>query len=251
MLATRHIAEIFKPAIDLIYPPRCPLCGDAIGEQNGVCIACWSQLVLPVEPWCRTCQRPLDREGESGVLQCVPCLRNPPRHDGIFAGTLYNDPSRKLVLAYKHGKRIALADMLARMMVARLPVLNGEWVFVPVPLHPIRLWGRGFNQSALLADKLAKLTRQTLVVDGLMRRKQTKPLGGMGRTARERMLHGAIKVSSNRMSMVENAKIVLVDDVLTSGATSDACVKALKDAGAAKVVISCFARVMDEALSIR
>ncbi len=134
--------------------------------------------------------------------------------------------------------------MLARVMVARLPALQGEWMFVPVPLHPLRLWRRGFNQAALLASDAAKLRGQTLLVDGLVRRKATRPLGGMGRGERLDMLRDAIAVHPKRLARVDGAQIILVDDVLTSGATTDVCVKALKQAGAQKVIVNCFARVL-------
>ncbi len=251
MALSRYITETFKPAVDLIYPPRCPLCGDAIGEQTGVCAQCWMQLAIPGQPSCSTCQRPLTGSIEPADVQCAPCMMQPPVHDGIAAGTFYNDASRKLVLSFKHGRRIALADMLARLMVARLPQLDGEWLFVPVPLHRWRLWGRGFNQAALLARRLSAMTGQRLLVDGLVRIKLTQPLGGMGRKERERMLQGAIRVQDRHRMAFSSAKIVLVDDVLTSGATSDACVKALKKAGAQKVVISCFARVLSEGVDGR
>lgn len=107
--------------------------------------ACWAELVIPGEPACGSCQRPF---GSTAVLDgavCAPCLADPPRHDGIAAATLYNDASRKLVLAFKHGRRIALAPMLAKMAAARLPELEGNWLVVPVPLHRWRLWRRGFN----------------------------------------------------------------------------------------------------------
>jgi ComF family protein len=179
---------------------------------------------------------------------CAPCLARPPRHDGIAAGTLYNEASRKLVLAFKHGRRIALAPMVARMAAARLPELEGEWLIVPVPLHRWRLWRRGFNQSGLLAREIARLRQQRLVVDALVRRKPTPALGGLGRSARARVLSGAIAVHPRRRAQLRGARIVLVDDVMTSGATTDACVGALKRAGAERVTIACFARVLDEAL---
>ena len=179
---------------------------------------------------------------------CAPCMAAPPRHDGIAAGTLYNDTSRRLVLAFKHGKRIALAPMLARLIAARLPALEGEWLLVPVPLHRARLWRRGFNQAVLLARDLAKQTEGEALVDGLVRRKPTPILGGLGRKARARALAGAIAVNPARRERLKGAQVLLVDDVLTSGATSEACVSALKRAGASKVVIACFARVLDEAL---
>jgi predicted amidophosphoribosyltransferase len=119
---------------------------------------------------------------------------------------------------------------------------------VPVPLHPLRLWHRGFNQSALLAREIARLRGATLLVDGLVRRKRTPVLGGLGKLARARVLSGAIAVRPRCRAMLKGASVVLVDDVMTSGATSDACVGALKRAGAERVVVACFARVLHEAL---
>ena len=241
-------AEAFAPLVDLVYPPRCPSCGEAIAAQDGLCGACWAELVIPSEPACVTCQRPFAADAVEPGAICAPCLANPPRHDGIAAGTLYNEASRKLILAFKHGRRIALAPMLARLAAARLPELGGEWLVVPVPLHRWRLWRRGFNQSALLAREIAGLRGQSLLVDALLRRKRTLTLGGLGRTARARALSGAIAVNPRRRHELAGKPIVLVDDVMTSGATSDACVRALKRAGASKVVVACFARVLEEAL---
>ena len=240
------LREGVAPIVDLIYPPRCPLCGAAIGAQTGLCSQCWSELRIPGEPACATCQRPFESAEVSNGAICGPCLASPPRHDGIAAGTLYGEGSRKLVLAFKHGRRIALAPMLARLIAARLPALDGDWLIVPVPLHRWRLWSRGFNQAALLAAELAKLCRARLLVDGLVRTKRTPMLGGLGRKARARALSGALAVNPARAPSLRGAQIILVDDVLTSGATSEACVRALKRAGAAKVVIACFARVLDD-----
>lgn len=112
---------------------------------------------------------------------CAPCLSDPPRHDGIAAGTLYSAASRKLVLAFKHGRRIAMAPMLARLIAAWLPQLDGEWLVVPVPIHRWRLWQRGYNQAALLGGELAKWAGATLLLDGLARNKATPSLGGLGK----------------------------------------------------------------------
>lgn len=242
------LAEAAAPLVDLVFPPRCPSCGEAIAAQDGLCVACWSELAIPGEPACALCQRPFVDGVVTEGAACAPCLADPPRHDGIAAATLYNDASRKLVLAFKHGRKIALAPMLARLIAARLPETAGEWLVVPVPLHPFRLWRRGFNQSALLAREIARLRDATLLVDGLVRRKRTPVLGGLGKTARARALSGAIAVRPRCRAGMKGASVILVDDVMTSGATSDACVSALKRAGAEKVVVACFARVLDEAL---
>lgn len=241
------LGEALAPAIDLVFPPRCPACGEGLAAQDGLCAACWGELAIPGEPACALCQRPFTADQPEGSV-CAPCLADPPRHDGIAAATLYNDAARKLVLAFKHGRRIALAPLLARLISARLPDVDAETLIVPVPLHRWRLWRRGFNQSALLAGELVRVRGGRLLVDGLGRRKATPTLGGLGRAARARALSGAIVVTPSRKAQLAGAKVVLVDDVLTSGATTTACVSALKRAGAAEVRIACFARVLDEAL---
>lgn len=184
---------------------------------------------------------------------CAPCMASPPRHAGISAATLYNDISRKLVLAFKHGGRIGLAPMLAGLIAARLPPLaqgQAPPLLVPVPLHRWRLWRRGYNQAALLARELARRGAGELAVDLLARRRATPALGGLGRKARRKALKGAITIRAGAEQRLAGRAVILVDDVLTSGATSEACVAALLKGRAASVHIACFARVLDEALDI-
>ena len=242
------ISDSLAPLLDFVYPPRCAACGDAIGAQGGLCPACWADLVIPTEPACALCQRPFGSCGPGEGAVCGPCLASPPRHDGIHAGTLYTQTSRKLALALKHGGRLALAPMLARLIAARIEEANPDCVLVPVPLHRRRLWSRGYNQSVLLARELQRLGHGELLVDGLERIKATPSLGGLGARARSKVLSGAIRVRPSAKARLAGKDILLVDDVLTSGATSDACVKALKKDGAKSVRIACFTRVLDEAL---
>ena len=242
------LKQALSPVIDLVYPPRCPACGAAIATHGALCQDCWSGLVIPGEPACVACQRPFSHDETPEGSVCAVCLAHPPLHDGISAATLYTDASRKLVLAFKHGRRIALAPMMARLMTARLRGVDAEWLAVPVPLHRWRLWRRGFNQAAVLAGEIARQRGLKLAVDALVRRKATPVLGGLGAKARARALSGAIAVSPRRRQALRGTNVLLVDDVLTSGATSSACVSALKRAGAAKVVVCCFARVLDEAM---
>lgn len=213
-----HLAEGVKPVIDLIYPPRCPSCGAALIDQNGLCAACWETLDLaPVE------------EGSP-----------------IHAATLYTDTSRKLVLAFKHGRRIGLARLLGRLIAARLPVPETVCalpLLVPVPLYRWRLWQRGYNQAALLAVELERLGKGELAVDALRRVKRTPSLGGLGRVQRDAVLQGAIDVSPRWRNRIAGRDIIVVDDVLTSGATTRACMAALRECDAARIAIACFARV--------
>lgn len=242
MSAARFLAQTLAPVVDLIYPPRCPLCGEGLAAQTGLCGDCWAQLEVPGEPACSSCQTPLQQDAAPAI--CRACQQSPPRHDGIAAATLYNDTARQLVLNFKHGRKIGLAPMLARQIAARLPDLSGQWLAVPVPLHPLRLWKRGFNQSALLARELARRDGIVLAVDALKRVRATPTLGGQSREERAETLRDAIRVRASWRSRIAEAQILLVDDVLTSGATSDACVTALKETGARRVIIACYARVL-------
>ena len=237
------LAQTFAPLIDMAFPPRCPLCGEGLLAQTGLCAACWSELEIPGEPCCSLCQRPFPDGMADGAI-CAPCLVQAPRHDGIAAGTIYNDTSKRLVLSFKRGRHISLAPMMARLMAARMGPLDDGWLLVPVPLHRWRLWRRGFNQAALLGREIARIKGMRLDVDALLRTKATPMLGGLGSKARAQALAGAIAVNPKRAEHLRGASIMLVDDVLTSGATSHACVRALKRAGAARVAIACFARVL-------
>ncbi len=246
----RNVAYIvgdgMQPIVDLVYPPRCPLCGDAILAQGALCAECWSDLEVPGEPSCASCQRPIGQTVRARRGTCFACAADPPRHSGVIAATIYDDASRKLILSFKHGGKIALAPLLGRLMAARIaPPADESPLLVPVPLHRWRIWQRGFNQAALLAREIATQGKGELLVDALIRRKRTPSLGGLSREARERALSGAIAVRAGAKSEISDRHVLLVDDVLTSGATSNACVNALLDAGAASVRIVCFARVVD------
>jgi ComF family protein len=178
--------------------------------------------------------------------QCLDCSAQAPLHSGVIAATLYNDASRKLILSYKHGAKIALAPLLAQLLAARIPDWDGQPpLLVPVPLHRWRIWRRGFNQAAMLAREIAKRGKGELLVDGLVRTKRTPSLGGLGQEERQSALTGAIGVRLRAVRQISGRGVILVDDVLTSGATSDACARELLDAGASSVRVACFARVVD------
>lgn len=167
----------------------------------------------------------------------------------VYAATYYNETSRKLVLAYKHGGRIALSRLLARLIAARLPepvAGHAPPLLVPVPLHRWRLWSRGFNQAALLAGELERMGKGDAAVSALVRNKRTPNLGNLGRDARERVLTGAIRLRPEAARLIAGRDVVLVDDVLTSGATSRACLAAIGSAGPLSLAVACFARVEED-----
>lgn len=222
MTVVAHLVRHLAPVVDALYPPRCPSCGAAIAAQEGLCSDCWSTLDVP-------------EHRDVGALE-VP----------VYAATYYNETSRKLVLAYKHGGRIALSRLLARLIAARLPETRTGGcppLLVPVPLHRWRLWHRGFNQAALLATDLACFGKGETELEMLVRQKRTPSLGGLGRDARERALEGAFRLNPMRAQRLTGRHVILVDDVLTSGATSRACIAAIAAAGPASIALACFARV--------
>ncbi|MEM7688187.1 MAG: ComF family protein [Pseudomonadota bacterium] len=235
-----------SPLVDLVYPPRCPLCGVAIAAHGGLCSECWSALEAPPEPGCSACGRPMTGSDATDG-KCWQCSEEMPRHCGVIAPTIYNDASRDLLLRFKHGGKITLAKLMARMMAGRLNEAKpGEGpLLIPVPLHRSRLWTRGYNQAALLASELAKLGKGELRVDALERAKRTPSLGGLGREARQKALDRAIVVRPGHISAIRGRDVLLVDDVYTSGATSGVCTAALLDGGARSVTIVCFAQVID------
>lgn len=231
MVLGRNLVRSLQPLVDLVYPPRCASCGAAIAAQDGLCAECWSTLEVPqVAP-----------VGEGTVP--------------IYAATAYSETSRKLVLAYKHGGRIALSRLLARLMAARMPqpeAGRAPPLLVPVPLHRWRLWRRGFNQAALLAQELERLGCGKTAVGVLVRHRRTPNLGGLGRDERERMLSGAIGLDRRQMAVLRGRDVILVDDVLTSGATSRACIAAIAAADPASIALACFAKVdADHRLPVR
>lgn len=218
--AAKLAADTFRPLVDFLYPPRCPACGAGIGAQGGLCLDCWNALQTIGE----------NAEAESAA-------------DPIIAAATYCDVSRKLILAFKHGGKITLAPLLARLIATRLDEPQPERLIVPVPLHPLRLWRRGYNQSALLGRELQRLGYGRLLVDGLRRVKATPSLDRRGRAERAALLDGAIRVHSRHHAAFKARDVLLIDDVLTTGATSAACAAALRQAGAARVTVACFARV--------
>jgi ComF family protein len=241
------LAIPFKTVVDFALPPRCPGCGAITPDQDQFCAGCWQQLHFLAEPACSTCDLPLPFASDAAG-QCAACLRQKPRHAGIKAAVAYGDISREIALKLKHGGKIGLARLIAGMLRRHLHALPANALFVPVPLHWTRLWRRRYNQSALIARQLARLSGIGYCPDALLRTRRTAALGGLSARERAAMVKGAFAINERQRSRIKDRPIVLVDDVYTSGATSDACVAALRKAGAASVTIFCWARVLPAAL---
>jgi ComF family protein len=236
-----------KTLVDFALPSRCPACGVITPEQNQFCAGCWQQLHFLAEPSCSTCDLPLSFAGSEDA-QCAACLAAPPRHAGIKAAIAYGDIARDIALKLKYGGKIGLAGLIAKLLTRHMADVSGDAILVPVPLHWTRLWRRRYNQSALIAQELARSTGRDHYPDLLVRTRRTMPLGGLSRRQRAATVKGAFAINKRCSEAAKGRAVVLVDDVYTSGATTDACVATLLKAGATKVTIFCWARVLPEAL---
>ena len=232
----------FRPALDFALPPRCPGCGAITAEPHRFCLACWSQLVFLGEPCCAVCAMPFEY-ASPGESLCGACLADPPAFDRLRAAVAYGDIPRKVALKLKYAGRPGIAETMARFVARHLPA-TGDALLAPVPLHRWRIWKRGYNQAALIASALARRSGLDPRLDLLERVKATPPLKHMGPKERRETVRGAFRVASRHQPDVRGRTILLVDDVYTSGATADACARILKRAGAARVEVLCWARVV-------
>jgi ComF family protein len=243
------IAAPVRMITDFALPPRCPACSKIVSDPHAFCVECWQQLHFLAGPACATCNLPLPYEADCEA-QCGACIAKPPRHDGIRAAVGYGDVSRNLALRLKYGGRIGLAKIIADALRSQTLNFSSETLIVPVPLHWTRLWSRSFNQSALIAAELQKGTQARFVPDLLLRKRSTPLLRGLNPKQRQKVVNGAFALNPKWQEQIKGANIALIDDVYTSGATTDACVAALKKAGAATVIIYCWARVLPSALEM-
>lgn len=233
-----------QSALHLIYPSQCISCRDLVEGDNALCGKCWRDTPFISGLTCDKCGTPLPGDDTGETILCDDCMTIARPWSKGRAAILYQENGRKLILAFKHGDRLDLAHP-AGQWLARVaaPLLDPDTLIAPVPLHWMRMLKRRYNQSALLASSLAKATDQASCLDLLTRTKRTRSLDGLGREARFQMLADSIRVNPKRRHRLIGRKVLLVDDVMTSGATLAACTEACLAAGAADVNTVTLARV--------
>jgi ComF family protein len=231
-------------ALDIALPTLCVACREPV-HGEGVCAACWSKLSFIAAPYCPRLGIPFVYDPGPELLS-MEAIANPPAYSRARAAVRYDDVARTLVHALKYQDRTDLAPAMGRWMArAGQPLLGEADLLVPVPLHWKRGWSRRYNQSGALARVIERQSGVKLVTGALQRVRQTQQQIGLSRNERASNVQGAFKVAPDRKSDIAGRRVVLVDDVLTSGATVDACARALLRAKAAQVDVLVFARVVD------
>jgi len=225
--------------LDFALPARCAGCGTIVDEVHSFCPDCWNQVEFLGDTGCSSCGLPLEA---TDADLCGACIARPPRIQRTRSAVAYDDLSRSIAIRLKYGRKVALARTMARYMAPLVRPGDSDGILVPVPLHRSRLWKRGFNQSALVAAELARTTGLRSEPRLLKRVRRTPALKGMSLTQRRRTVAGAFRVDPS--VELGGQTIVLVDDVLTTGSTANACARVLKRAGAGRVELVSWARVV-------
>src|SRR5215469_12378271 len=213
---------LFQSALDLVLPQLCPACRDTV-EGRGLCASCWSKLSFITRPYCERLGIPFVYDPSPGILS-MEAIADPPSYNRARAAVRFDEISRALVHALKYGDRLDLAPMMGRWISrAGRELLDEADALVPVPLHWRRLWARRFNQSAMLAAAVSRQTGLPVAAGALKRVKRTAQQVGLSRTERAANVQGAFRVPGDGKAAVTGRRLVLIDDVLTSGATVEGC----------------------------
>lgn len=238
-----HLSRHF---LYFIIPAGCASCGEEIAEGGGrLCARCYAGLRFVNAPFCDACAVPFaSTEHSEADGLCLECRQTGPLWQKGRAAFVYEEQARQLVLGLKYGGRTEYADILAWFMVqAGKDILRDDVVLVPVPIHRSRLWRRGYNQAALLVNVLSRLTGRECYPNALRRKRSTHPLARLTRGGRRKQVHDVMVLNSRYREKLQGRHVVLVDDILTTGATAEACTKVLLENNCISVDILVAARV--------
>jgi ComF family protein len=243
--ATSAARKLGLRLLDFIFPPLCAACRTPVSAAHNLCGACWGRIAFLSEPLCESCGFPFEFDAGPGTL-CAGCRQRLPAFDKARALMRYDDASRNPILALKRADRLDLVPAFARWIERPgRELLDAADLIVPVPLHRERLWNRRFNQSALIASALGRIADKPVDCLVLRRVRKTPSQGEMpSASARRRNMQGAFRADGVGANRIAGKTVLLIDDVFTTGATVEACARALKRAGAVRVLVLALARVV-------
>ncbi len=231
-------------ALNVILPPQCLACRLPVGQLGSVCTSCWHGIDFLGKPHCQRCGYPFEVDQGDGAL-CGACIRRPPVYDRARSVMVYGGVARGLVIGFKHGDRIHATPAFGRWLArAGRELLADTDLILPVPLHRWRLARRRYNQAALLARALADIAEKPMQPYLLRRIRQTPTQGGLNYRARTRNVRRAFAIPAGQEARIAGRRILLVDDVLTTGATVSECAATLLRGGAASVDVLTLTRVV-------
>ena len=247
MTASFPVADLAHRLLDLLLPPRCGRCGVDVPADASLCLSCWTAVTFVAKPFCEICGIPFEIR-PFGRAVCGDCLADRPVFDRARSAVVYDDATRSLILAFKHADRLTLAPLFAAWMRrAGGELLSEADLIVPVPLHRWRLLSRRYNQAAVLAHALGRSSGVKVVDSLLFRSRQTPSQGRKTADQRARNVRGAFAIRNNcdgGAEAIKDCRILLIDDVFTTGATVCACTRVLRRAGARAVDVLSLARVV-------
>lgn len=243
MHAIKSARQLAGLALDVIMRPLCLSCAARIDQPGSLCAVCWSQLSFIDEPCCAMWGEPFAYDAGAGLLS-ARALARPAPWSRLSAAVIFNDQAARLIHALKYHDRMETAGLMARLMRrAGQNILREDGMLVPVPLHRFRLWRRRYNQAALLADALAQMSGLACRPELLVRHRHTRSQVGLQQKEREANIRAAFSVPETAQLAVAGKRIVLLDDVLTTGSTLWAAAETLLKAGAGQVDVAVFALV--------
>ena len=248
MVVSTFFKNFFNKLVNYIFPAQCIICKNIIENNDGICFECLKEIEFISEPRCAYCGFPFEimypnEKTKSKYFVCPKCLEKKPKFDKSLSVVRYNDASKKIILPFKHADRTNYAKIMGKMMASTLSPFKEKFdIIMPVPLHLKRMVKRKYNQSALLANVIAKILKKPVVYNSLVRTKFKESQGHLSLKDRKLNVKEAFKIKNPLK--VKGKNVLLVDDVLTTGATLNECAKILKKAGAKKVIAITFARVV-------
>jgi ComF family protein len=237
--------RLWRRVIDFVAPPKCLVCREAVLEPASLCLSCWANLKHIDAPYCNVLGTPFAYDQGEGAISPA-ALADPPNWDRARAAVAYDEASRGLVHALKYRDTMEAGLLMARLMArAGRPVIQEAAVIIPVPLHRFRLWSRRFNQAAFLAQQISRQFAKPYLTDVLQRSRASRSQVGLSFETRRKNVAKVFHVKPEAAGHMTGRRILLVDDVLTTGATAGSCAAVLKKAGAAQVDVLTFALVLE------